>query len=353
MKWYSLTYLILPFIAFSCGQKSAEENVKGKESKVVVAENAAVDNDIEKWTLAAPDGMSLTKADIDTMSIGNPFVRYERKSNRYYMVGDGGYMWISKNLKEWEGPYNVLDGKDNALADGNVAAPEIHLHDGRYYYMASLERTGANGEASAHCVVLVSDSITGPYKIVDKNSNLLEGDGVAAAPAYATDELGAAYMIYAKSDGKPSAAVEIVRLTDDLGRRMGEPYKMLRSTDESLLALNGKGSGQEIASPFVFVTDEGNPGMLFTTMLRGESVIGVAYSKMELGHWLNGPWIVENEPFVSGNVGGASVFEDYDGTSVMMMHKDTLIGGKRKFLPRMIKVDTQFDKLKKKGFYIF
>lgn len=353
MKWYSLTYLLVSFLVFSCGQKSAEENVTDKKYQAVAAENAPSGTNGGKWTLCAPGGLSLKKADIDTMSIRNPFVRYERKSNSYYMVGDGGYMWISKNLEEWEGPYNVLYDNDNALTGGGVAAPEIHLHDGRYYYMASFEGNDANGEAVAHCVALVSDSITGPYKTIDKNSNLLEGGGVAAAPAYATDELGAAYMIYAKNEGKSSSAVEIVRLTDDLGRRMGEPYKMLRSNDGSLLAMSGKSSVQEISSPFVFVTDEGIPGMLFTAMSHGESVVGIAYSKMELGHWLNGPWVVENEPFVSGNVGGASVFEDYDGTSVMIMHKDTVIEGKRKFLPRMIKVDTQFDKLKKKGNYIF
>ena len=43
----------------------------------------------------------------------------------------------------------------------------------------------------------------------------------------------------------------------------------------------------------------------------------------------------------------------YDGTLVMALHKDTVISGKNMRIPRFVKMDSQFDKLKKIGYYYF
>ena len=54
-----------------------------------------------------------------------------------------------------------------------------------------------------------------------------------------------------------------------------------------------------------------------------------------------------------GNVGGASLFNDYDGTLVMVLHKDTVIAGNNIKVPKFVKMDSQFDKLKNRGYYNF
>ena len=85
----------------------------------------------------------------------------------------------------------------------------------------------------------------------------------------------------------------------------------------------------------------------------GKSVVAVAYSQKELGHPINGPWIVEDKPFVEGNVGGASTFVDYDGTDILVMHKEIAVNGIKRYVPQFLKLDTQFEKLVEKGNYIF
>ena len=78
------------------------------------------------WTFAPPAGMVLDTVPMDDMEMKNPFIRYEREDDCYYMVGDGGYMWVSNNLCSWVGPYDVLD-QDTASWIG--ASPVITSPD--------------------------------------------------------------------------------------------------------------------------------------------------------------------------------------------------------------------------------
>ena len=330
---------------------------KGKEQN-----NGAQQNKAVEFRLTTIDGSPERTVSIDTMDIRNPFVRYDRNSNTYYMFGDGGGMWKSKDMRVWNGPYNVLD-IDNAVwynSVKSVIAPEVHKHDGHYYYLASFGRDSVGGEAgeisNRSCVALVADEITGPYRNIDKESVLIAQEEIASYPTFVADEFNAGYMIYTHDYVKEGdSSLKIIRFNDSFSRRLGEAYVMLKSSDVvSLTDKNGNRLPvQSIESPYLFVTDCDEAGLLFTANCDGESVIGVAYTKKSLGHWLNGPWVAEPEPLVSGNVGGASLFTDYDGTRVMAFHKDTLLNGKHMSLPCFMKVDTELEKLKIKEYYNF
>lgn len=320
-------------VLFSCGKQGNRQS------------EAA---DVTEWELVTPDGLPARNVDVDTMELPNPFVVYDRKSNMYYMTGDGGYMWTSRNLRMWNGPYVVIKSDSSAwLCKGHaVMAPEIHKYNDRYYYMASFKDIAGNRSS---CAVLVADRLTGPYIPVNKEEMLLADEEIAGHPTFCADELNAGYMIY--SDSKESGGeLKIIRFTDSLGERMGEAYAMFSGADNALDVVKGE---KPVEAPFLFVTDTGMPGLLFTAYDGDESVVAVAYTINEMGHWLNGPWIAEPQPLLRGNVGGASLFTDYDGTLVMALHKDTVISGKNMRVPRFVKMDSQFDKLKKIGYYYF
>lgn len=344
-------YLSALVLAVSCAPD------KGKEQK-----NGAQQNNAVEFRLTTIDGSPECTVSIDTMDIRNPFVRYDRKSNTYYMFGDGGGMWSSKDMKVWKGPYNVLD-IDNAVwynSGKSVIAPEVHKHDGHYYYLASFGRDNVDSEAgeisSRSCVALVADEITGPYRNIDNESELLAQEEFASYPTFVADEFNAGYMIYTQNNVRAGeSSLSIIRFNDSFCRRLGEAYVMLNSPDvESLIDKSGnRFPVQSIESPYLFVTDCDEAGLLFTANCDGESVIGVAYTQKSLGHWLNGPWVAEPELLVGGNVGGASLFTDYDGTTVMVFHKDTLLNGRQVSLPRFMKVDTELEKLEIKGYYNF
>jgi hypothetical protein len=309
--------------------------------------------------------VALDTVSMDDMEMNNPFIRYEREDDCYYMVGDGGYMWVSSNLRSWVGPYDVLcqDTASWIGAEPVITSPEIHKFGGKYYYMATFERPDvmvpdAEGRPFARrsCVALVADDIRGPYRTIDRGSSLLVESEMAAHPTFGVDHLGASYMIYThQGEQNGDGTVQIIRFSDDLGRRVGEAYIMF-SADENQWSgsvVDGERRFSPVMeAPFLFITDEKEMGILFTSYIGGEKAIGVAYTQTgEYGY--NGPWTVEQQPLLTGGVGSASIFTDYDGTKVLVVGKDTVADGIVKCRPQLFKLDMQFDKLKIEGHYKF
>ena len=317
------------------------------------------------WCFAPPAGVALDTVSMDDMDMKNPFIRYEYDDNCYYMVGDGGYMWVSADLRSWVGPYDVLD-QDTASwigAEPVITSPEIHRFAGKYYYMATFERpdvmaSDADGRPFARrsCVALVADDIRGPYRTIDSGSSLLVESEMAAHPTFGVDHLGASYMIYThQGEQNGDGTVQIIRFSDNLGRRVGEAYIMFSASKNvwSGNVVDGERRFSPVMeAPFLFVTDEKEMGMLFTSYIGDEKAIGVAYTQTgEYGY--NGPWEIEPQPLLTGGVGSASIFADYDGTKVLVVGKDTVVDGVAKSVPQLFKLDMQFDKLKVEGHYKF
>ena len=302
---------------------------------------------------------------IDTMDIKNPFICYERGEDCYYMVGDGGSMWMSKDLHLWTGPYDVLQQDTTSWIGASpvITSPEIHRYNGKYFYMATFERPDVmaydvDGKPFVRrsCVALVADDIRGPYKTIDRGSKLLVENEMAAHPTFCVDPMGVSYMIYThQGEQNGDGTVQIVRFSKDMGCRVGEAFIMFS-------AAKNPWSGEVVDSvrrfspimeaPFLFFTDDDGMGILFTSYIGGEKAIGVAYTMTgEYGY--NGPWVVEPQPLLTGNVGSASIFRDYDGTMVLAVCRDIVVDGVVKSVPQLYKLDMQFDKLKIEGHYKF
>ncbi|MBQ4064190.1 MAG: family 43 glycosylhydrolase [Bacteroidaceae bacterium] len=315
--------------------------------------------------LVPPAGIAVEKVAIDTMNLANPFVIYDNVKDIYYMTGDGGFLWRSSDMHVWEGPFDILrPAKASWIGeDAVVTSPEIHKYKGRYYYMATFTRPDVVIDTIAGrpvyrtaCEIFVSDEITGPYEQLTAETPLLVPDYKAVHPTFCEDELNVGYLIYnyaAEQSG--NATVQIIRLGKRLDVQIGEPYIMFRASQNvwsSAVDEDGKKSYSPVMqAPFMFDTRGGELGILFDTEIDGESAIGVAYTEKD--HGLNGPWHIEPTPLLTGNVGGPMLFKDYDGTLVMALHKDTIVGGVKKSIPQFMKMDSQFDKLKVKGHYKF
>lgn len=292
-----------------------------------------------------PAGATCDTVAIEDMDIKNPFIVYDEIADTYYMTGDKGHLWVSKELRTWVGPYNVLQQDTTSWVGANpiITSPEIHKHNGKYYYMASFET-----KARRSCTTLVSNNITGPYESIESKKLLLDKDEIAVHPTFCADEYGTGYMIYDNSgELNGNGTVQIIRYTEDMGRRMGEAFVMFRASD---IPWAGNGEyAHVLESPFLFYSGEEGLGILFTAYCGEEKAIGVAYSTTGT---LNGPWVVEDKPLLKG-VGSVAMFTDYDGTPVLLTSKDTLINGVKKSVPEFFKADLQFEKLQIKGNYKF
>ena len=304
--------------------------------------------DSSVWEMQPVTGKCDTVS-IDTMDMENPFILYDHKSNTYYMTGDNGHLWKSKELQMWVGPYSVLR-HDTASWLGSspaIKSPEIHKFANKYYYMATFETSGI-----CSCATLVADHVTGPYKSIDSKSFLLDENEMAAHPTFCSDEYNAGYMIYNHmGEQNGDGTVQIVRYHDGFGRRMGEAFIMFTASQVAWPLRDALSDGQKpvIESPFMFYSGKEGLGVLFVAYDGDEKSVGVAYS--ETGT-LNGPWVVENRPLLKG-YNSVAMFNDYDGSLVMVAGKDTVVNGVMKSVPRLIKTDSQFEKLQIKGYYKF
>lgn len=352
MKNAVLTYSLALLSLVACGTGGKEKHASDGAAGCVK----------EAWTLAPPAGVEASVADIDTMELGNPFITYDAKTNGYYMVADGGCMWTSKDLRHWNGPFEVLrhDTASWIGASPVITSPEIHKYNNRYYYMATFEVPGCTVNDAAgvpftrrSCVALVADSIAGPYRTIDGKSDLLVVEEMAAHPTFCTDERNVGYMIYNhQGEQNGDATVQIVRFTPDLGRRMGEAYVMFTASQNSWSRSNdGKGQFAPLMdSPHLFYTGDYTMGILFNTYIGDERAVGVAYSQTAT---LNGPWVIDGKPLLADGAAMTTMFKDYDGTMVMVATVETVLDGRKRRVPRLFKMDSQFDKLEVKGFYKF
>lgn len=317
---------------------------------------SCVQNDKEKGAL------SLQKISVDTMSLANPFVLYDKIDDLYYMTGDGGELWRSSDMRCWEGPLNVLSlAEDSWMGEAPViTSPEIHPYEGRYYYMATFTcpdefvagRSGRRLERTS-CEIFVGDEITGPYEHVTLVDTLLDPKEYSVHPTFCIDENNVGYMIYNHSAlQNDDATVQIVRLGKQLVGRVGEPYVIFRASQNPWSSDTQGRASSFMEAPFYFETLTGRRGILFTTVAGGEKAVGVAYTGDDaIG--LDGPWRIDNEPLLTAGAGNAMLFKDYDGRTIMAYNKDTLVNGKIKHQLRFMRVDTQFDKLKIKEHYKF
>ena len=317
-----------------------------------------------KWELNTIDGKPVRTVSIDSMELRDPFIILDKETRVYYMTGTGGAVWKSNNLRQWNGPYNVLQLDTTMWMGSNptIWAPEIHKFKDKYYYMATftrpdviIDRVAGRDIPRRSCQLFVSDNIEGPYKPIDAERPLLRADQPSLDATFCDDELGAGYIIYSHEwiqnwDG----TVQIIRLSDDFSEQVGEPYVMFTASQNPWSAgvdsLGNKSFCPVMDGPFLFDTEGGSLGILFSTYIDGEYAVGVAYSTM---YGLNGPWVIEPEPFLRDNNGHPMLFNDFDGTLVMAVHKDTVIGERHTSVPRFIEMDDQFEKLKIKRYYKF
>src|SRR5665647_3746171 len=121
---------------------------------------------------------------LDSIALSDPFILADQQTKMYYMTGTGGKMWKSKNLRYWDGPYNVVKTDSNSWMGKKpmIWAAEIHQYKNKYYYFATFTNRSIKIDTFRNNVierrashVLVSDKPDGPY-IPMKDSIYLPAD---------------------------------------------------------------------------------------------------------------------------------------------------------------------------------
>lgn len=289
--------------------------------------------------VAASFAQDVYNVPISSIRCSDPFILPDDTDNTYYMYSTGGRGRVmaraSKDLVNWTEPFEVMKFTKDHWAGENAAswAAEVHLYKGKYYLFTTshteevMETLPGRGDIPHRATqIYVSDSPRGPFK--DFTNNIPHTPwNWAALDGTLWVEDGVPYMVFCHewlqiTDG----TMDAVRLPDDLSVPVEKPFKLFSASEAKwsgeMLELGEKTNGKDIGGnvtdgPWLFKTQTGKLGMLWSTWGKERYAIGVAYS--ESGS-VKGPWIQEPQPLFHDNGGHGMMFRTFDGELKLCMH---------------------------------
>lgn len=290
----------------------------------------------------------------DSIGLSDPFVLADAKTKLYYMTGTGGLLWKSKDLKYWDGPYEVAQPDPNSWMGPNpmIWAAEIHPYKAKYYYFATFTNRklkialpGRDSLERRASHVLVSDNPDGPFVPMADSTYLPANKSTLDATFWIED--GKPYMIYCHEwVQNQNGTVEKIEMKPDLSGTVGQGKILFRASDAPWSRENTKdGSIQPnkvTDGPYVFRTNTGRLGMIWTSWIYDVYTQGVAYSKSGT---LDGPWGQEAKPITPPNFGHGMIFKTFDGKTIMSLHSHKDINGRYHRVPHFFEIDLSGDKL--------
>lgn len=267
---------------------------------------------------------------LDSIRLSDPFILADKKTATYYMTGTGGGLWKSKDLKTWTGPYRVVQVDTNSWMGPRpvIWAAELHKYKGRYYNFATftnpavmIDTVKGNPIERRASHVLVSDKPDGPY-VPMKDSTYLPAHMPTLDGTFWVDKDQKPYMVYCYEwlqnwDG----TIEKIELKPDLSGSVGKGHLLFKaSASPWSKERDEKGNiifNKVTDGPFLFNTQTGRLGMLWTSWIFNVYTQGVAYSESST---LDGPWVHEKEPITPPNFGHGMLFKTFEGKLLMSVH---------------------------------
>lgn len=292
---------------------------------------------------------------LDSIILSDPCILADKKTDMYYMTGTGGMLWKSKNLKLWEGPFNVVKTDPESWMGRNpmIWAAELHTYKGKYYYFATftnravkIDTVQGNEIERRASHVLVSDNPDGPY-VPMQDPIYLPAEKPTLDGTFWVDTDGKPYMIFCHEWLQNwNGTMEKIELKPDLSGSLGESKILFRAKDAPWsreVDKDGKvGPNKVTDGPYLFRTATGRLGMIWTSWIDDIYAQGVAYSKSGT---LDGPWVHEKELITPYNFGHGMLFKTLDGRNLMSVHSHKSVNGRYIRIPHLFEVDLSGDKI--------
>jgi len=292
---------------------------------------------------------------LDSIRLSDPFILADKKTSTYYMTGTGGLLWKSKDLRKWTGPYRVTQTDPDSWMGPNpmIWAAELHAYEGKYYYFATFTnrnvvidtvKGNAINRRASH--VLVSDKPDGPY-VPMQDAVYLPPDKPTLDGTFWVGSDGKPYMVYCHEWLQNwNGTVERIELKPDLSGTAGKRQILFFASD-SPWSKERNEYGNVIFNkvtdgPFLFRTQTGTLGMIWTSWVFSDYTQGVAYSESGT---LDGPWVHEKEPITPPNFGHGMLFRTFTGELLMSVHSHDSVEGRAIRIPHLFKVDDSRDKI--------
>jgi hypothetical protein len=292
---------------------------------------------------------------LDSIRLSDPCILADKKTSTYYMTGTGGLLWKSKDLRKWTGPYKVAETDPDSWMGPNpmIWAAELHHYKDKYYYFATftnrdvkIDTVKGNIIERRASHVLVSDQPDGPY-VPMEDPIYLPSEKPTLDGTFWVDEDGKPYMVYCYEWLQNwNGTIEKIELKPDLSGSVGEGEILFRAHDSPWSRErdeNGNIIPNKVTDgPWLFLTQTGKLGMLWTSWVFDIYTQGVAYSESGT---LDGPWIHGKEPITPPNYGHGMLFRTFEGRLLMSVHSHKNVDGRYVRIPHLFEVDDSGDKI--------
>lgn len=230
----------------------------------------------------------------------------------WHSRGVGFLCYRTKDLQNFEGPFQAFTPPADFWADTNFWAPEVHRYAGRYYMFASFYRVDLHRGTQ----ILVSDRPEGPYApLTDGPYTPREWDCLDGT-FFRENEKN--YSVFAHEwlqvkDG----SMELVELSADLTTPLSEPVTLFHASQAPWARpINNSTDLFVTDGPFIHRMECGRLAMIWSSFGEGGYALGAAYSD----GGVHGPWVQEPEPLFGKDGGHGMIFRDDSGRLLLSIH---------------------------------
>ncbi|MFD0714281.1 glycoside hydrolase family 43 protein [Paenibacillus sp. GCM10027626] len=259
--------------------------------------------------------------------IRDPFVLVEEKCKTYYMYGtigktawegrpEGFHAFVSHDLEQWDGPFNVFQPAPDFWSDHHYWAPEVHEYKGRYYMFASFK---ADGVARA-TQILAADHPLGPFEPHGEEPITPTGWECLDGTLYVeSNEQGdRPWIVFCREwlevkDGQ----IWAMPLSADLREAAGDPL-LLFSASEAAWVRPAREKDEFVTDgPFLYRDEAGRLLMLWSSAGAQGYAMGRACSASGT---IEGPWVQEEQPMFASDGGHGMIFRSLTGMNYVSLH---------------------------------
>lgn len=311
---------------------------------------AGIHAQVTPETAIAPGADTLLLPEVRMRDVG---ILPHAETGTYYAVSSAGRSvraYVSRDLVHWAGPHTIFETPPDLWGDIRIRgiwAPEMHEYRGKYYLFLTFDTNNLFPEqwrnwrprVTRGSQVLVSDSPLGPFTAFENRSTL--PPDMMTLDGTLWEEDGVPYMVFAHEwvqikDG----TIEMVRLSDDLSRTVGEPVRLFHGSDAPWAQRQEPEGCYVTDAPWLYRTRTGKLLMVWSSFGEGGYTVGIAESTSGK---LAGPWVQHPEPLFADGGGHPMLFRRFDGQLMMALHQPNDGGRER---ARLFEVEDTGDSLR-------
>ena len=250
---------------------------------------------------------------------GDTYYLYGTRSETCWGSADGFDCYTSRDLKQWEGPFEIFHRPDGFFADRAYWAPECYFMNGAFYLVTTL---GAPDRKKG-IYALRSDSPTGPFQPCGER---LTPEDWSCIDGTLVEDDGRLYLVFSHSfEDSPDGDMCMVELSGDLSQAVSAPQKLF-SAAEAPWAHPVPFAKEEFGMDGnVYFTDGpclqklSDGTLIMTWSSWGTAGYAVGLARSESGH-AAGPWHQLPDPIFPVNGGHGMLFRDKAGSLVFTLH---------------------------------